>query len=44
MFAVADDVQILKPGEKIGALIVRSIGIDTVLVVDPATGTTYRVR
>jgi hypothetical protein len=44
VFAVADDVQILKPGEKIGALVVRSIGLDAVIVVDPSTGVSYRVK
>ena len=44
VFAMGDDVQIVKPGEKVGALVLRSVGLDTVTVVDPATGTTYRVR
>jgi hypothetical protein len=43
VLAVGDDVQMLRIGESIGKLTVRSIGEDTVELVDQSTGATFRI-
>lgn len=43
-FSVGDDVVIARPGDKVGALVVRSIADGLVELVDPVSGIAYRVR
>ena len=42
--SVADNVVIARPGDTIGALVVHTIGDEFVELVDPSTGTAYRVK
>jgi hypothetical protein len=42
--SVADNVVIAHPGDTVGTLVVRTIGDEFVELVDPATGTAYRVK
>lgn len=43
-FSVGDDVLLARPGDKVGALVVRSIADGLVELVDPVSGIAYRVR
>lgn len=42
--SVADNVVIARPGDTVGTLVVHMIGDEFVELVDPATGTAYRVK
>lgn len=42
--SVADNVVIARPGDTVGTLVVHTIGDEFVELVDPATGTAYRVK
>ena len=42
--SVADNVVIARPGDTVGTLVVHTIGEEFVELVDPATGTAYRVK
>ena len=43
VLASGDDVHIVKSGESIGKLVVRSIGVDAVELADPVSGVTFKI-
>jgi len=42
-FSLGEDLQIVRLGDVVGRLVVKSIGVDVVELVDPATSAVYRV-
>ena len=43
VLANGDDVVVVKAGESLGTFTVRTIGVDTVELADPATGRTFKI-
>ena len=43
VLAVGDDLQVLKAGDTIAKLVIRSVGADAVELADPVSGKTFRI-